>query len=210
MTMRSVRDPGGTVRHVPTFSPAKPAPRGKKARHVPDPIKTKGDEAAEELRQIVERAERVQEEVKAAQDDLADVFAEAKGRGYDPKAVRRIMAIRRKKREAGTMTMSCWRRSRARFTTSAPAAIRSWSALASWIAAWRSTACASRGRSRIAGRRSPRFGPSRHGYTAPMMAVPGPMNAAPRSPLPPVTPAQRLMPSLTVSRRSASRMPSIR
>ncbi|GGB21319.1 UPF0335 protein [Sphingomonas metalli] len=58
-----------------------------------------GQVAAEELRLLIERAERLEEEKKGIQDDIKDVFAEAKGRGYDPKAIRTIIAIRKKKRE---------------------------------------------------------------------------------------------------------------
>lgn len=58
-----------------------------------------GQVAAEELRLLIERAERLEEEKKGIGEDIKDVFAEAKGRGYDPKTIRRIMAIRKKKRE---------------------------------------------------------------------------------------------------------------
>lgn len=58
-----------------------------------------GQVAAEELRLLVERAERLEEEKKGIGDDIKDVFAEAKSRGYDPKTIRTIMAIRKKKRE---------------------------------------------------------------------------------------------------------------
>ncbi|WP_174293434.1 DUF2312 domain-containing protein [Sphingomonas bacterium] len=58
-----------------------------------------GRVAAEELRLLIERAERLEEEKRALGDDLKDVMAEAKGRGYDAKAIRRIMQIRKKKRE---------------------------------------------------------------------------------------------------------------
>ena len=58
-----------------------------------------GRVAAEELRLLIERAERLEEEKKGIQDDIKDVMAEAKGRGYDPKAIRKILSIRKKKRE---------------------------------------------------------------------------------------------------------------
>ncbi|WP_267382633.1 MULTISPECIES: DUF2312 domain-containing protein [unclassified Sphingomonas] len=58
-----------------------------------------GHVAADELRLLIERAERLEEEKKGISDDIKDVFAEAKGRGYDPKAIRRLLAIRKKKRE---------------------------------------------------------------------------------------------------------------
>ena len=58
-----------------------------------------GQVAADELRLLIERAERLEEEKKGISDDIKDVFAEAKGRGYDPKAMKQIMSIRKKKRE---------------------------------------------------------------------------------------------------------------
>jgi len=58
-----------------------------------------GQVAADELRLLVERVERLQEEAKGIADDIKDVFSEAKGRGYDPKAIRTILSIRKKKRE---------------------------------------------------------------------------------------------------------------
>lgn len=58
-----------------------------------------GRVAADELRLLIERAERLEEEKKGIADDIKDVMAEAKGRGYDAKAIRKIMSIRKKKRE---------------------------------------------------------------------------------------------------------------
>jgi len=55
----------------------------------------KGNVAAAELRQFVERLERLEEEKKAISDDMRDVLAELKGRGYDVKAVRQILKIRK-------------------------------------------------------------------------------------------------------------------
>jgi len=51
--------------------------------------------AAAELRQFVERIERLEEEKKAISDDVREVFSELKGRGYDVKAVRQILKIRK-------------------------------------------------------------------------------------------------------------------
>ncbi|MBR7513034.1 DUF2312 domain-containing protein, partial [Mycobacterium tuberculosis] len=56
-------------------------------------------QTADELRLLIERAERLEEEKKGISDDIKDVFAEAKARGFDKKAVRTIMNIRKKKRE---------------------------------------------------------------------------------------------------------------
>jgi len=58
-----------------------------------------GRVAADELRLLMERAERLEEEKGGIADDIKDVMAEAKSRGYDVKAVRKIMAIRKKKKE---------------------------------------------------------------------------------------------------------------
>ena len=58
-----------------------------------------GAVAADELRLLIERAERLEEEKKGISDDIKDVMGEAKSRGYDPKAIRKIIAIRKKKRE---------------------------------------------------------------------------------------------------------------
>jgi uncharacterized protein (UPF0335 family) len=58
-----------------------------------------GQVAADELRLLIERAERLEEEKKGIADDIKDVMAEAKGRGYDAKTIRKIMGIRKKKRE---------------------------------------------------------------------------------------------------------------
>lgn len=56
-----------------------------------------GHVAADELRLLIERAERLEEEKKGIADDIKDVMAEAKSRGYDPKAIRKILQIRKKK-----------------------------------------------------------------------------------------------------------------
>lgn len=55
--------------------------------------------AADELRLLIERYERLDEEGKGIADDKKDVLAEAKGRGYDTKAIRKIISIRKRKRE---------------------------------------------------------------------------------------------------------------
>lgn len=55
--------------------------------------------AADELRQLIERAERLEEEKQGVAEDIKDVFAEAKARGFDTKAMRRIMKIRKQKKE---------------------------------------------------------------------------------------------------------------
>ena len=51
--------------------------------------------AAAELRQFIERIERLEEEKRTIGDDIKDIYGELKGRGYDAKAVREIVRIRR-------------------------------------------------------------------------------------------------------------------
>jgi uncharacterized protein (UPF0335 family) len=54
-----------------------------------------GSIAADELRRLIERVERLEEEKKALGDDIKDVYAEAKARGYDAKTMRAIVRLRR-------------------------------------------------------------------------------------------------------------------
>ncbi len=51
--------------------------------------------AKDQLRAIVERIERLEEEKKAIADDIKDVYGEAKGNGYDVKALRQIIRLRK-------------------------------------------------------------------------------------------------------------------
>lgn len=51
--------------------------------------------AKDQLRSFVERIERLEEERKATADDIKDVYAEAKGNGYDTKVLRKVIAIRK-------------------------------------------------------------------------------------------------------------------
>ena len=51
---------------------------------------------ADELRQFVEQIESLQADAKGIADDIKDKFAEAKGRGFDTKALRAIIAERKK------------------------------------------------------------------------------------------------------------------
>ncbi|MFB9952490.1 DUF2312 domain-containing protein [Rhizobium puerariae] len=52
--------------------------------------------AAAELRQFIERIERLEEEKASISDDIKDVYGEAKGRGYDTKAMKTIIRLRKK------------------------------------------------------------------------------------------------------------------
>ena len=52
--------------------------------------------ARDELRSFVERIERLEEEKQTIADDIKDVYGEAKGRGYDTKALKKIISLRKK------------------------------------------------------------------------------------------------------------------
>ena len=52
--------------------------------------------AGDQLRNYVERAERLNAEKDGINSDLSDLFKEMKGEGFDTKAVKRLIAIRRK------------------------------------------------------------------------------------------------------------------
>lgn len=52
--------------------------------------------AAEQLRTIIERIERLEEEKKTIADEIKDVFSEAKANGFDTKAIKSIIKIRKK------------------------------------------------------------------------------------------------------------------
>jgi uncharacterized protein (UPF0335 family) len=51
--------------------------------------------ARDQLKAIIERIERLEEEKKATSDDIRDVYAEAKGNGFDVKALRAIIRMRK-------------------------------------------------------------------------------------------------------------------
>ncbi|MDQ0305308.1 DUF2312 domain-containing protein [Ancylobacter polymorphus] len=51
--------------------------------------------AKEQLVSFIERIERLEEEKQTIADDIKDVFAEAKGSGFDTKALREILRIRK-------------------------------------------------------------------------------------------------------------------
>lgn len=52
---------------------------------------------ADELRQFIERYEQLEAEKKDITEQQKEVMAEAKGRGYDTKVLRKIMALRKRK-----------------------------------------------------------------------------------------------------------------
>jgi uncharacterized protein (UPF0335 family) len=55
-----------------------------------------GGVAGDQLRALVERIEHVDEEIKALTEDKKDIYAEAKGQGFDVKVIREVIRIRKK------------------------------------------------------------------------------------------------------------------
>ena len=51
--------------------------------------------AKDQLKTIIDRIESREEDKKAVSDDIRDIYAEAKGNGFDVKALRRIVALRK-------------------------------------------------------------------------------------------------------------------
>ena len=87
------RRDGGSVVYVP------PRAEGDEG---PDPRHNGfegGAVAADEVRLLIQRAERLIEEKKGIVDDIKDIWAEAKGRGHDPRALQDIVKLRAKKPE---------------------------------------------------------------------------------------------------------------
>ena len=54
-----------------------------------------GGIAGDRLKSFIERIERLEEERKALGDDIKEVYAEAKGTGFDPKIMRQVIRLRR-------------------------------------------------------------------------------------------------------------------
>ncbi len=52
--------------------------------------------AGDQLKSSVERVERLEEEKKTIADDIKEVYAEAKGNGFDPKILRMVIRIRKR------------------------------------------------------------------------------------------------------------------
>ncbi len=52
--------------------------------------------AADQLKSFIERIERLEEEKAGIAGDIREIFAEAKGNGFDTKAMRKILALRKK------------------------------------------------------------------------------------------------------------------
>lgn len=54
-----------------------------------------GGIAADQIRSIIERIEKLEEEKSGITSDIKDIYAEAKGNGYDVKALRQVIRLRK-------------------------------------------------------------------------------------------------------------------
>jgi uncharacterized protein (UPF0335 family) len=59
-------------------------------------VSTKTGFAQGQLKAIVERIERLEEEKKTIAGDIKEVYAEAKGHGFDTKIIRKVISLRKK------------------------------------------------------------------------------------------------------------------
>ena len=60
-----------------------------------DPSAEMNQATVGQLKAIIERIERLEEEKKALSEDIRDVYAEAKANGFDAKVLRRIVSLRK-------------------------------------------------------------------------------------------------------------------
>jgi len=58
-----------------------------------------GGIAGEQLKSFIERIERLEDEKRALSEDIKEVYAEAKGTGFEPKIMRQIIKIRKMDKE---------------------------------------------------------------------------------------------------------------
>jgi uncharacterized protein (UPF0335 family) len=92
-TTVTIRLPDGTETPPATLSQLREATEAvKRSRGAPA---RSSNVAHDQLRVLVERIERLEEEKKTIADDIKDVYGEAKGTGFDTKALRKLIAIRK-------------------------------------------------------------------------------------------------------------------
>ena len=71
------------------------AAKASRDRQKDDPESEVGGIAADRLRSVIERIERLEEERKALAGDIKDIYAEAKSAGFDVKVLRQIIRLRK-------------------------------------------------------------------------------------------------------------------
>jgi uncharacterized protein (UPF0335 family) len=59
------------------------------------PKASNSDVSGNRLKSFIERVERLEEEKKALAEDIRDVYSEAKGTGFEPKIMRKIVSLRK-------------------------------------------------------------------------------------------------------------------
>lgn len=84
-------DPCGLSQHACLMSAVAPENR---IEAMLDKTKSGGMESGQ-LRAFIERIERLEEEKRTIADDIKDVYAEAKGNGFDVKIMRKVVSLRR-------------------------------------------------------------------------------------------------------------------
>lgn len=94
MVLTAIPDGDGGYRHEFRPAPAE-KPKGRKKRPVPDPINANPDRAAQMLKLLIERRERLEEERAELADEIKDVNAEAKAMGFSVKAISALIALRK-------------------------------------------------------------------------------------------------------------------
>ena len=91
-----VNVPDGSGGYRQEFRPAPlEKPKGRKARPTPDPIHANPEASAQQLRQFIERLERLEEEKAGISDDIRDVKSEAKACGWDVSVISTIIKLRK-------------------------------------------------------------------------------------------------------------------
>lgn len=95
MALVNVPDGQGGYRQEFRPIPTEKAKGRRKARRPADPIHANPDAAAQQLKLLIERLERLNEEELSIKDDKRDVLAEAKAVGFDTKTVNQIIALRK-------------------------------------------------------------------------------------------------------------------
>jgi uncharacterized protein (UPF0335 family) len=58
---------------------------------------TAGPVAGDVLRKYIERIERLEEEKKALSGDIREIYSEAKGNGFEPRVMRKVVSLRKMK-----------------------------------------------------------------------------------------------------------------
>jgi uncharacterized protein (UPF0335 family) len=78
-----------------TLDDEEPAARPARIREMNDLTADMNPQTAQQLKSIIERIERLEEEKKALAEDIKEVYAEAKGNGFDAKVIRKVVSIRK-------------------------------------------------------------------------------------------------------------------